>query len=436
MLSNVIHNPEMKKYLVSYQTGETLFFEGDDTQDIYVLVSGRLDILKGTKKIAEIIKEGAVFGEMSFLLEQKRTATVKAKTDVEAVRIPRENVENFLKEFPEVVTEVAKYLAKRLDVTSQTLFGFRELCDLLPDAVMIVGKDGKISTWNTAAEKLYGRDEGKMLGRSAEEIYEDPTVYKNLLEELKAGDTIQEKVLKIRHPKKGICFVSTSTRVLYDGQHNFRGVLLIGRDVTSVERLERRYKRARRWLIPSMMLLALFGAGILFGYPYFSKGYQITDSRKRQFRDDLLVTFKMLESFLAEPLKTGDRAKIRQVIKGFLDVQKGISIPYNGLILLDENKKVFASYTTLPGFDAEKMVNSSYSGIRFDQSADRPYSVLTLYRATKENPMGTKATEMAFKMEKEGAFVGWLVFQVDLEKLKEKYNVDEDDLKHLPFDGS
>ncbi|MCG6881284.1 MAG: cyclic nucleotide-binding domain-containing protein, partial [Deltaproteobacteria bacterium] len=84
MLSNVINNPEMKKYLVSYQTGETLFFEGDDTQDIYVLVSGRLDILKGTKKIAEIIKEGAVFGEMSFLLGEKRTATVKAMTDVEA----------------------------------------------------------------------------------------------------------------------------------------------------------------------------------------------------------------------------------------------------------------------------------------------------------------------------------------------------------------
>ena len=138
MLQSVIHNPEMEKYLVSYETGETLFFEGDDTQDIYVLVSGRLDVLKGTKKIAEIVKEGVVFGEMSFLLGQKRTATVKAMTDVKAIRIPKEDVEPFLKEFPEVFTVVAKYLAKRLDVTSQTLFGFRELCDQLPDAVMIV----------------------------------------------------------------------------------------------------------------------------------------------------------------------------------------------------------------------------------------------------------------------------------------------------------
>jgi len=243
-------------------------------------------------------------------------------------------------------------------------------------------------------------------------------------------------VLKIRHPEKGICFVSMSTKVLYDGQHNFRGVLFVGRDVTSVENLERRYKRTRRWLIPTIALLALFTAGILFGYPYFSKGYKITDSRKRQFRDDLSVTFKMLESFLAEPLKAGDRAKTKQIIKGFLDVQKGISIPYNGLVLLDENKKVFEAYTILPGFDAEKMVNSSYSGIPFDQSDNRPYSVLTLYRVTKQNPMGSKAIEMAFEMKRDGVFLGWLVFQVDLEKLKEEYNVNEDDLKHLPFDGS
>ncbi len=436
MLSSVIHNPEMEKYVVSYETGETIFFEGDDTQDIYVLVSGKLDILKGTKKIAEIIKEGAVFGEMSFLLGQKRTATVKAMTDVRAIRIPKDNVEHFLTEFPEVVTAVAKYLAKRLEVTSQTLFGFRELCDQLPDAVMIVSKDGKISTWNTASEELYGRDEKEMVGQSPENIYHDPSEYRTILEEAKAGDAIQERVLKIRHPEKGICYISTSTKVLYDGQHNFRGVLLIGRDVTSVENLERRYRRARRWLIPTMALLALLTVGIFFGYPYFSKGYQITDSRKRQFRDDLTVTFKMLESFLADPFEKKDRQKTNQVIKSFLDVQKGVPIPYNGLILLDENKKVFDAYVALPGFDTEKMVNSSYSGIRFENSAARPYSVLTLYRVTKENPMGSKATEIAFKMIKDGRFLGWLVFQLDLEKLKEKYNVDEDDLRHLPFEGS
>ena len=51
----------MERYLVSYETGETLFFEGDDSQNIYVLVSGKLDILKGTKKIADITREWGMF---------------------------------------------------------------------------------------------------------------------------------------------------------------------------------------------------------------------------------------------------------------------------------------------------------------------------------------------------------------------------------------
>ena len=114
MLERIIHNPELEKYFVFFETGETLFFEGDDSQDIYVLVSGKLDVLKGTKKIAGIIKEGVVFGEMSFLLGEKRTATIKAMTDVKAIRIPKENVDAFLKEFPEVITVVAKFLAKRM----------------------------------------------------------------------------------------------------------------------------------------------------------------------------------------------------------------------------------------------------------------------------------------------------------------------------------
>lgn len=434
MLKRILGNPEMDKYLVSFETGETLFFEGDDSQDIYILISGRLDVLKGTQKIAGISEPGVVFGEMSFLLGEKRSATVKAMEDVKAIRVPKMDVETFLEKFPEVVTVVAKYLAKRLEATSQTLFGFKEVCDQLPDAVILVDKEGNISSWNAAAELLYGRDELQMTNRPAEEIYEDPASYHKLLDDLKAGNAVKEKVLKVRHPEKGICFISTSITILYDGQHNYRGVLSVGRDVTSVAKLERRYQRARRWLIPMVVIALLLAGGIMFGYPYFSKGYQITDSRKRQFRDDFVVTSRMLQSFLADPFKTRDRTKTHQVLKNFLDGQKGERSSYTGLILLDENKRVFDAYSIVPGFELKDIVNTSYSGISFDQDPDRPYSLLTLYRATRKNPMGSKAVEMAFDLAKNEKLLGWLVFQVDLENLEKKYNVNEKDLKELPFE--
>jgi len=377
---------------------------------------------------------GSVFGEMSFLLGEERTATVKAINDIKAVKIPKEELTSFISEFPEVVREIAKYLAKRLDETSQILYGLKEFCDQLPDAVILNDKDGNILSWNSAAENLYGREENEMRHRSVEEIYEDPEEYRAFLDKVVSEDAIREKILMVRHPEKGIRHISTSTRALYDGQHNFQGVVSLGRDVTSVEVLERRYQRARRWLIPSLVLLVVLTAGIFFGYPYFSKGYKITDIRKKELRDELAVNYRLLRSLLVEPFEAGERAKTTLALKGFFDVQKGITIPYIGLVLLDKDKTVFDVYSGGSGADVEGMVGSSYAGINFEGDKNPLYKVLSLYRTTKDHPMGHRDTEIAFKLYKGDDFLGWLIFQVDMEVLKSKYNVDEKDLKKFHFE--
>ena len=434
MLDQIINNPSLSRYIVIFKAGETLFLEGDDTQDIYFLISGKAAVLKGKKRIAEISDVGSVFGEMSFLLGEKRTATVKAINDIKAVKIPKEELTSFISEFPEVVREFAKYLAKRLDETSQILYGLKEFCDQLPDAVILNDKDGNILSWNNAAENLYGREENEMRHRSAEEIYEDPEEYRAFLDKVVSEDAIREKILMVRHPEKGIRHISTSTRALYDGQHNFQGVVSLGRDVTSVEVLERRYQRARRWLIPSLVLLLVLTAGIFFGYPYFSKGYKITDIRKKELRDDLAVNYRLLRSLLVEPFEAGERAKTTLALKGFFDVQKGITIPYIGLVLLDKDKTVFDVYSSGSGVDVEGMIGSSYAGINFEGDKDPLYNVLNLYRTTKDHPMGHRDTEIAFKLYKDDDFLGWLIFQVDMGVLKSKYNVDEKDLKKFHFE--
>ena len=436
MLDQIINNPSLNRYITTFKAGESLFLEGDDTQDVYFLVSGKVAILKGRKKIAEISDEGSVFGEMSFLLGEKRTATVKATNDIKTIRIPKEELPTFLGEFPEVVKEFAKYLARRLDETSQILYGLKEFCDQLPDAVILTDKDGNILSWNRAAENLYGREENEMRHRSVEEIYEDPEEYRTFLDKVVSGDAIREKTLMIRHPEKGLCHISTSTTALYDGQHNLQGVLSLGRDVTSVEVLERRYQRARRWLIPSLVLLVVLTAGIFFGYPYFSKGYKITDIRKGELRDDLAVNYRLLRSLLIKPFEEGERAETTLALKGFFDVQKGITIPYIGLVLLNKDKKVFDVYSIEPGVDVEEMVGSSYSDIDFEGAEDPLYKVLTLYRASKDHPMGYRSTEIAFKLYRDNNFLGWLIFQVDMELLKLKYNVDEKDLRKFHFQES
>jgi len=219
MLDTVIQNENLNRYLISFEKGEEIFLEGDDSQDLFVLVSGQLDILKGNKKIVEITEKGSLFGEMSFLLGEKRTATVKANNDVKTIRIPKEEVSAFLHEFPDVASEITKLLAKRLDETSRILYGLKEFCDRLPDAVIATDSDGKIITWNSAAEELYGRSWNQMCNRSVEEIYEEPRSYKKFLKEVNKKQSVREKILSIRHPKKGTRFISTSTTNFRESFH-------------------------------------------------------------------------------------------------------------------------------------------------------------------------------------------------------------------------
>jgi len=431
MLDEIIHNKDLQKYLKTYQKGDALFVEGDESQDLYFLVSGHLEVLKGDKKIAEITEPGALFGELSFLLGAKRTATVQAENEVRVLRIPKNEVSTFLKEFPAVAEKITEIIARRLDESSQAVYGLRQICDKLPDAVMLTDRSGGVVAWNAAAEKLYGRDWHHMRGTSAEDIYEEPQAYRELLQEIQSKTSVPERVLKVRHPEKGTRYVSTSTTLLHDSQNNIQSLLWLGRDVTAAHRMERRYRRARYWLIPSLILLVLLATTVIVGFPYFSKGVQTMDARKLELRNLLAKDYLLLKSLLAEPLAQGDRANTTKVLKEFFDIQLTKQCPYNGIVLLDRQRKVFDAFSIKPGFNAQTVIGTPYTGIDFQGSEKSLYRLLVLYRADKDNPMGRKGIEIAFDLRENERSIGWLLFQMDMDCMKTNYDVDEEGLRNL-----
>ena len=433
MLDAVIQNENLNRYLTSFDKGEKIFLEGDDSQDLFVLVSGQLDILKGNKKIVEITEKGSLFGEMSFLLGEKRTATVKANDDVKTIRIPKEEVTTFLHEFPDVASEITKLLAKRLDETSRILYGLKEFCDRLPDAVIATDSDGKIITWNSAAEELYGRSWNQMHNRLVEEIYEEPRSYKKFLKEVNKKQSVREKILSIRHPKKGIRFISTSTTLLYDDNKNFKGILSLGRDVTSVAKSEKRYRRTRHWLLKYMILFVFLAGGAFLGHSYFSKGSLAIDVENQELRNQLSKDYLFLKSMLANHFAAGDRSKTHQMMKDFLYINSAAETPYAGLVLLDRNKIVFDVCSLKDGTDISQMIGSSYAGIEFQGGEGSIHKVLTLYRADKDHPMGRKGVEMAFEIKRADRLLGWLIFQMDLHRLKKTHGINEAGLKQFSF---
>ncbi|UCE52302.1 MAG: cyclic nucleotide-binding domain-containing protein [Desulfobacterales bacterium] len=434
MIDEIIAHPDISKYLTTFTSGQIIFLEGDESQDLYVLVSGQVNIFKGDKKIREITKKGSLFGEMSFFLGGSRTASVKANDDVKVIRIPKEKINHFLRDFPSAAREITKYLAQWLDETSRIVHGLNEFCDQLPDAVLLTDKEGKILAWNSAAEKLYGRDWHQMRHRNVDEIYEDPRDYNDFLEEVQQKYSVREKIFQIIHPEKGTRFISTSTTVLYDGHHNYQGALSLGRDVTTVKNLERKYKRIGYWLISSFLLLGILAAVIFFGYPYFSKGYQTVSLRQQELRNHLAKDYFVLKSLLIDQVGSGNRLKTRQVMKNFFNIQKTTVLPYNGLLLIDREKKVINAFSIKADEDVIGMIDSSYAAIKFQGNEDSLHKVLTVYRTDKDHPMGKKGVEIAFELYKDNEFKGWLIFQMDMELLRKIHGMDIEGLKEFQFE--
>jgi CRP/FNR family cyclic AMP-dependent transcriptional regulator len=93
--------------------------EGGTTGHLYVLIEGRLEVLKGNTIVAVITEPGAVVGEMSVLLEKPHTATVRAATNATVYEFG--DGASVLQEQPAMALLIARLLAQRLNVATTYL---------------------------------------------------------------------------------------------------------------------------------------------------------------------------------------------------------------------------------------------------------------------------------------------------------------------------
>ena len=64
---------------------------------------------------------GTIFGEMGDILGKPRTCTVKARTPTTVTKYDTSDMENVIREHPEIATKIFKTLASRLERTTQKL---------------------------------------------------------------------------------------------------------------------------------------------------------------------------------------------------------------------------------------------------------------------------------------------------------------------------
>ena len=80
---------------------------------------GSVEILRGDTQVAVVSEPGAVFGEMSVLLQRPHTATVRTTSPVGVFVF--EDAESFLKSHPEIAFLLGRLLAERLNAATTYL---------------------------------------------------------------------------------------------------------------------------------------------------------------------------------------------------------------------------------------------------------------------------------------------------------------------------
>ena len=103
----------------SVPAGTLILHEGGTSGHLYVLIEGRLEVIKGDTVVANIVEPGAVVGEMSVLLDKPHTATVRAASDSTVYEF--DDAASFLRDQPAVALLIARLLAQRLNVATTYL---------------------------------------------------------------------------------------------------------------------------------------------------------------------------------------------------------------------------------------------------------------------------------------------------------------------------
>ena len=86
--------------------GSDIIKEGDSGSELYVLVKGQVDIIKTTVYREPFVVASldanmhCVFGEMAMLDNDKRSATVRAKTDCTVLSIDKKSFDDFCDSHP------------------------------------------------------------------------------------------------------------------------------------------------------------------------------------------------------------------------------------------------------------------------------------------------------------------------------------------------
>jgi anti-sigma regulatory factor (Ser/Thr protein kinase) len=103
-----------KEHVLTVNAGDIVLRENEVGDYLYYIVSGRYSVFHNRKKVGSLSVQDIFMGEMAFLLNQRRSASIRADGPGKLIRLTRKALVGIVREYPHYGIFLSKLLAKRL----------------------------------------------------------------------------------------------------------------------------------------------------------------------------------------------------------------------------------------------------------------------------------------------------------------------------------
>jgi CRP-like cAMP-binding protein len=121
-----------------------VFKEGDKGDALYIIKSGKVNILKrnsaGVDSVLVSLGKGAVIGDMAIIDEQPRSASVATIQESTFLIITKDDFRNLLGDVPEISFQILKLTTERLRATNIHLKELETSTNRMEDVIRVITK--------------------------------------------------------------------------------------------------------------------------------------------------------------------------------------------------------------------------------------------------------------------------------------------------------
>ena len=104
----------VREQIIHVKKGDVVLREGDLSDCLYYISSGTYEVLHNDICVGSLSTQDIFLGEMSFLLNQRRSATIRATSAGKLIRLTQKTFINIIREYPHYGIFLSKLLAKRI----------------------------------------------------------------------------------------------------------------------------------------------------------------------------------------------------------------------------------------------------------------------------------------------------------------------------------